>query len=114
MVMAQSVGTPCGESDTQDLHPRSAQFAGEVTSGLRMKFLMKFSATGSSRDVGITLPGNGVPAGLAGVTVSGGATARPAGSFDCEKSPARSSALGATTLENVELATCRVPSMERK
>ena len=37
MVMAQSVGTPGGESDTQDLHPRSAQFAGEVTSGLRMK-----------------------------------------------------------------------------
>ena len=35
--MAQSVGTPGGESDTQDLHPRSAQFfAGDVTSGLRM------------------------------------------------------------------------------
>ena len=40
MVMAQSVGTPGGESETQDLQPRSAQFlAGEVTSGLRMKVL---------------------------------------------------------------------------
>ena len=38
--MAQSVGTPGGESETQDLQPRSAQFlAGEVTSGLRMKVL---------------------------------------------------------------------------
>ena len=39
MVMAQSVGTPGGESDTQDLQPRSAQLAGEVTSGLRMNVL---------------------------------------------------------------------------
>src|SRR5260370_42292705 len=38
--MAQSVGTPGGESETQLLQPRSAQFlAGEETSGLRMKVL---------------------------------------------------------------------------
>ena len=82
--------------------------------GSGMKFLTKFRATASNRESGITLPVNGVPVGLAGVTVSGGATARPAGSFDCEKLPTRSSALGTTTLENVELATCRVPSRERK
>jgi hypothetical protein len=40
MLMAQSVGTPGGESETQDWQPRSAQFlAGEVTSGLRIKVL---------------------------------------------------------------------------
>src|ERR1700730_1630637 len=40
MESAQSVGTPGGESETHDLHPRSAQFlAGEVTNGLRMNVL---------------------------------------------------------------------------
>ena len=49
----------------------------------------------------------------AGVTVSGGATARPAGSLDCEKSPARSRALGTTTLENVELAERRLREIQK-
>src|ERR1700736_70058 len=82
--------------------------------GSGMKFLMKLCATGSRRDWGITLPENGIPIGVDGVTASGGATARPAGNFDCEKSPMRSSALGTTTFEKVELATCRVASRERK
>src|SRR5438552_16180496 len=85
-----------------------------VRLGSGMKSLMKFSATGSRREVGITLLGNGVPVGLAADTVSGGATERPTGNLDCEKSPTRSRALGTTTLEIVELATCRVPSRERK
>src|SRR5258708_35541344 len=40
MESAQSVGTPGGESETQDLQLRSAQLAaGEVTRGLRMNVL---------------------------------------------------------------------------
>src|ERR1700674_3357531 len=82
--------------------------------GSGKKSLLKFSATGSSREAGIMLFGNGTPWGLVAETVLGSATARPAGNGDFEKSPARSSALGTTTFENVELATWRVISTEVK
>src|SRR5579863_6444046 len=63
-----------------------------------MYFAMMFCAVGSSRFLGMTLPGNG--ALLSGST---------GGILDCEKSPLRSSAVGTMALFRNELMIWRRP-----